>query len=40
MNISDTQYDIIREVGMFRKYKLQIDCKNQNFDLFWTDSSV
>lgn len=41
MNVSDTQYAVVKFVGkkIFR-WKLQYDPEGTNWDMFWTDCAV
>ena len=40
LNMSQTKYDVIKDVCKKLKFKISNDKETQEFDLFWTDMAV
>lgn len=40
LNISMTQYEVVRDVGKKLKFRVTIDKEPSEFDLLWTDMAV
>lgn len=40
LNISQTKYDVLKDVARKLKFKISTDKETQEFDLFWTDMAV
>ena len=40
VNISQTQYDVLKDVARKLKMRTSSDKEAQEFDLFWTDMAV
>lgn len=40
INVNQTQYDVVLDVGKKLRFKISKDAESNNFDLFWTDMQV
>lgn len=40
INVTQTQYDVVLDVGKKLRFKISKDAESNNFDLFWTDMQV
>ena len=40
LNISQTKYELLRDIAKDLKFKVSTDPEPKDFDLFWTDMAV
>ena len=40
INVTQTQYDVVLDVGKKLRFEISKDAESNNFDLFWTDMQV
>ena len=40
LNISQTKYEILRDIAKELKFKISSEAEPKDFDLFWTDMAV